>query len=183
MAMCAAFNLIAVMLLGAPADEGNAPVSFDSTQLSYAFWNDWQTLKKSDKWQALKQSVGVADQARAAALSGAEKGTQAVVNVGLSKPADVAKVLNGSAHTATDVGAGAALGTALSMRASRQEIAAAQPLVAPEARRESRSMTANLTTGIAGLPGIYLGPQDHPRPSAPEGYAPVSGGSAGCPGR
>jgi hypothetical protein len=45
-------------------------------------------------------------------------------------------------------------------------------------------MTANLSTGIQGLPGIYL--SDEPiessvRAEAPAGYAPVSGGSMGCP--
>jgi hypothetical protein len=47
-------------------------------------------------------------------------------------------------------------------------------------------MTANLSSGIAGLPGIYL--SDQPieggaRGEAPDGYTAVSGGSMGCPGR
>jgi hypothetical protein len=67
-----------------------------------------------------------------------------------------------------------------------QTLEQAAPLVAPEAQAAAETFRANLSTGIPGLPGIYLG--DSPagftvRAEAPSGYAPVAGGSMGCPAR
>jgi hypothetical protein len=70
------------------------------------------------------------------------------------------------------------------MRTTAKAREAAAPLVAQNAKARVAAMTANLSTGIAGLPGIYLGDNAQAnggrRAATPSGYAPVAGTSAGC---
>lgn len=165
---------------------------------STAFWGDWKTTQQSQSFTALMTAVAGAQAMRANLTTGIpglpgvhlngqpQKPTQLIVDVAVTKPEAAAKLLSAASSASSDQAGTAALATVVTMTASPKTLEAAAPLVAPDAQ----AMTANLSTGIPGLPGIYL--SDQPiesggggggggRAEAPAGYAPVSGGSMGCP--
>lgn len=156
---------------------------------SDGFWNEWKTTQASENFTTLKAAVASAHAPPAAAAPPASNAPpspakQKIIDVAVTKPEDAAKLLAAAPAASADQASTNALTTVLTMVTSPKTLEAAAPLVAPEAQAEAQAMTANLSTGIAGLPGIYL--SDTPsvssaRAEAPAGYAPVSGGSMGCP--
>jgi hypothetical protein len=168
-----------------------APPAAALTAKSSSFWSDWKTTQASPDFAALKAAVDSAHTPSAAAQPAAsDQGTppparQKIIDIAVTKPEAAAKLLEAAPLAKDDAGAGA-LRTILGMATTPTTLQAAQPLVPPEAQASAQEMTANLSTGINGLPGIYL--SDAPieasvRGEAPAGYTPVSGGSMGCPSR
>ncbi len=160
--------------------------------MSDRFWGDWKTTQASANFTALKAAVDGAAAPAAAAPAAATPavGTpapakQKIVDVAVTKPEAAAKLLTAASTASSDRASTAALATVITMVASPKTLQEAAPLVAPEAQAQAQAMTANLSTGIAGLPGVYLSDQpiESARAEAPSGYTPVSGGSMGCPGR
>ncbi len=169
-----------------PATEKPAaakPSANDPSALSGAFWGDWNKTKASDEFGTLKTQVGIADRTKATAA--ATPGKQQVVDVAVQRPEEAAKMLSGASAAASDSAQTNALATVVNMVTTPKTREAAVALVAPEEQARVETMTANLTTGIQGLPGIYLGDveQSAPRASVPSGYTLVSGGAMGCPTR
>ncbi|NOT41209.1 MAG: hypothetical protein HOP13_12020 [Alphaproteobacteria bacterium] len=161
------------------------PAPGDPAALSGAFWGDWNKTKGSEDFAALKTKVGCADKTKATAAA-AKPGKQQIVDLAVARPEEAAKLLAGaSAAAATDAANANALATVVNMVTTQKTRDAAVAEVAPEDKARVETMNANLSTGIDGLPGIYLGDveQSAPRASAPTGYTPVSGGSFGCPAR
>lgn len=159
------------------------------SKMSDGFWGDWKATEKSESFHALKAAVAgtQAPAAAAPAPGGAapQPAKQKIVDVAVTKPEVAAKLL-AAASAASDSAGTKALATVVTMTTAPQTLEQAAPLVAPEAQASAETFRANLSTGIPGLPGIYLG--DTPsassaRAEAPSGYTPVSGGSAGCPTR
>ncbi|HVY33468.1 MAG TPA: hypothetical protein VG960_03505 [Caulobacteraceae bacterium] len=189
--MSACFLHLAAALALAPSPD----MASDPKDLSAGFWSDWQTTKQSEHWQNLQKSVGLQAQTVTAAGQAAQSGKQAVVDTALTTPAQAAKFMTGAAADAKALGVDQSVSTVLAMRATPKTVAAAAPLIPPESRPAAHLITTAMTRGIAGLPGVYLGEVEHPayeaggnsggeeRGSAPAGYAPVAGGSLGCPGR
>lgn len=109
------------------------------------------------------------------------------MNLAISKPEDAAKVLSDASAASNDSITANALATVVNMVISPKTRAEAALLVAPEAQQRVAVMTTNLSTGIQGLPGIYLGDNTSvtggSRPDTPAGYTPVSGGTQGCQAR
>ena len=168
-----------------PAPAKSAPNPL--TQRSADFWTETKKTQASDSFTALKAAVACNCTLPAAgavpnATAKTEK-RQRILDIAIAKPADAAKVLS-AAVSNNGVGA-AAVATVLNMTTSPTVRAEAATLVEPEAKARVQEMTANLSTGIAGLPGIYLSdsPIEEPRSAAPSGYTPVSGGSIGCSAR
>lgn len=172
-----------------PAPASAAVPAVNALQtMSDRFWGDWKTTQASANYTALKTAVeGAAAPAAATPAAGAPApAKQKIVDVAVTKPASAAKLLTAASSAASDQASTAALATVITMVASPKTLQEAAPLVAPEAQPQAQAMTANLSSGIAGLPGIYL--SDQPieggaRGDAPAGYTAVSGGSMGCPGR
>jgi hypothetical protein len=119
------------------------------------------------------------------AADGAQNQGKAAVDIAITRPAEAAQFMSESVASSEDPVSNAALATVINMRISPDVQQAAAPLVAPEAKARVEEFRANLSTGIPGLPGIYLGEHDDGggRPGLPEGYTPVAGGSMGCPSR
>jgi len=165
-----------------PADKPAA--GGDASTLSAGFWSDYKAVKDSDDFTALKKATGSTDKVNAAIAEGKKTRSQSIVNVAVDRPAEVAKLLTGIATSSTGVANQAAVATMLAMRTTAKARAAAAPLIAPAAKARVVAMTANLSTGIAGLPGIYLGDNAQvkggTRTPTPAGYARVAGGSMGC---
>lgn len=161
------------------------PTPNASTQMSTDFWDSWKTTKASDEFTALSKAAGGAEKT-AAALEAAKKSkVQAVANVAIAKPEETAKFLTGvSAATSKNAETTGALATIVEMRTNEASRAAAAPMVEPQAAARVDEWRADLSTGISGLPGIYLGDNAvNDRPAVPSGYTAVSGGSVGCPSR
>ncbi|MDE2229564.1 MAG: hypothetical protein KGL11_11060 [Alphaproteobacteria bacterium] len=154
-----------------------------------AFWADWKLTEKSPSFGALIRTVGSADKTSAMVQAAARTPTQAVVPIGINRPQDAAKVLDAASAPENNPEIKAALATVVTMRVSPETRKAAMPYVAPEAQQRVEAWNANLTTGIRGLPGIYLnwngnagsGGGESSVPSAPAGFEPIAGGSIGCP--
>ena len=175
----------AAMCGGALAESSAKPEGGgDPSTLSSDFWADWKAFKASDGFSALNQASGCTDKVNAAVTEGTKTSSQGIVNIAVDKPEDVAKLMSGVAATPSGEQNQAAVATVLTMRTTAQAREAAEPFVAPEAKAQVQTMTANLSNGIQGLPGIYLGDNaavNGTRPTAPDGYAPVAGASMGCP--
>jgi hypothetical protein len=163
-----------------PSPEVSAPN--DPTTLSSGFWADWNRTKSSANFAALTTAVGCGC---GPAADGAQNQGKATVDIAITRPAEAAQFMSESVASSEDPVSNAALATVINMRISPDVQQAAAPLVAPEAKARVEEFRANLSTGIPGLPGIYLG--EHAdggeRPGLPEGYTPVAGGSMGCPSR
>jgi hypothetical protein len=161
-----------------------AVVETDPKDLSRGFWTDWNETKASPGVTALTEAVGYADKAAAAVKAAAKTRTQAVISIGISHPEEAAKLLGAAAGSPDDPVTETALATVVNMRVAPETRAAAIPYVAPEVKERVETWNANLSTGIRGLPGIYLSGNAQANSgeaaSAPAGYAPVSGGSFGC---
>lgn len=171
--------------LAQPAtSQPGAAVETDPNDLSRGFWTDWKETKASPGVTALTEAIGYADKAAAAVKAAAETRTQAVIPIGISRPEKAAELLGTAAGSPDDPVTENALATVVNMRVAPETRAAAMPYVAPEIKQRVETWNANLSTGIQGLPGIYLGGNAQAGGgealSAPAGYAPVSGGSFGC---
>jgi hypothetical protein len=163
-----------------PSPEASAPS--DPSAVSSGFWSDWNRTKSSANFAALTTAVGCGCGPLA---DGAQNQGKATIDIAITGPAEAAQFMSESVVSSQDPVSDAALATVVNMRISPDVQQAAAPLVAPEAKARVEEFRANLSTGIPGLPGIYLG--DHAdgggRPGLPEGYTPVAGGSMGCPSR
>jgi hypothetical protein len=176
---------------GSAKPSAKAPAPNDPTALSSGFWTDWKQTKSSPSFSALSSA---ADCGCGPAPQGAEGQAQArgpsTVDVAITKPAEAAEFLSKSLASSNDPVTDGALATVVNMRMSPEVRQAAEPLVAPQAQTRVEQFRANLSTGIPGLPGIYLGDNSgsnsgsgSERPSLPTGYTPVAGPSVGCPSR
>jgi hypothetical protein len=168
-----------------PADpQPGAVVETDPKDLSRGFWTDWNETKASPGVTALTEAVGYADKAAAAVEAAGKAQTQAIVPIGINRPEEAAKLLGAAVGSRDDPVTENALATVVNMRVAPETRAAAMPYVAPAVKERVETWNANLSTGIRGLPGIYLGGNEQASSgaaaSAPAGYAPVSGGSFGC---
>jgi len=159
----------------------------DPTDLSKAFWTDWSATKARPEISVLAKNVGYADAKTAAIKSAAEKRVQAIVPIAIAKPKDAAKFLDSAAASLSDPAVSKALATVATLRIAPQTREAAIAYVAPASKKQVQTWNADLANGIRGLPGIYLSGSGQTSsgevPSAPAGYAPVAGGSFGCPVR
>ena len=159
------------------------PSKDDPAAVSAAFWTDWKKTEASESYVALKAAVA---KTQSAPVANAGK-TQRIVDVAISKPADAAKVMSEATAVSSDAPTANALSTVMNMTTSPKTREEAAAYVAPEAKERVETWQANLSTGIQGLPGVYLGDNavtnGGERQPAPVGYTPVSGGAAGCPTR
>ncbi|CAN5374528.1 hypothetical protein BH10PSE9_BH10PSE9_20800 [soil metagenome] len=190
-----ALTLAAAIVIGPPAAGWVQParaqtavaVETDPTDLSKAFWTDWNTAKASPQISALAKGVGYADAKTAAIKSAAEKRVQAIVPIAITQPKDAAKLLDAAAESLADPVANKALATVAALRIAPKTRKAAIAYVAPASKKQVEIWNADLANGIRGLPGIYLSGSGQTSSgevlSAPAGYAPVAGGSFGCPVR
>jgi hypothetical protein len=152
--------------------------------LNSVFWSEYKAVNDSADFTALKKAAGPTDKVNAAIAEGRKTSRQSIVNVAVDRPAEVAKLLTGIAASPTGSANQTAVATVLAMRTTAKARAAAAPFVAPAAKAQVVAMTANLSTGITGLPGIYLGDNaaanGGTRAATPTGYSRVAGGSMGC---
>lgn len=168
----------------APVPKAKAvKLEVDPSDLSAGFWTDWKAKEASASYVALKKSVWRDEPAKSDAAAPVVQ-TQRIVDVAISDPAKVARVLTAATDANVDASDQNALASVVNMVASPKTQEAAVPMVAPEVQAQVQEFRANLSSGIPGLPGIYLGDSsESERGAAPVGYAPVAGGSAGCPSR
>jgi hypothetical protein len=160
----------------------------DPKDLSAGFWSDWSATKSSEKFNAIKTAADCGCSGASGAVAPAPgSAAPSVYNIAITKPAEAAKFLNESLRASDSAEMDGAVTTVAQMRIAPQTMEAASAMVAPEVSQRAEVMTANLTTGIQGLPGIYLGDNAQAnadtRPPSPAGFTPVSGGSMGCPSR
>jgi hypothetical protein len=167
-------------LLALSAHAQDAP---DPKDLSKAFWSDWKAEKSSPAVAGLRATAGCGDQVAKARQIGSGD-VQHVADLAISNPSEAAKIIAAGRAASNTPEASAAVQAVLGMRASKQVLAQAVAAAPPAERRASARFTANLSTGVSGLPGVYLSDQPHPaRDPAPTGYQPVAGGSRSCPSR
>ena len=175
----------AAALSGATAQPSAKPeAGGDLATLNSVFWSEYKAVNDSADFTALKKAAGSTNKVNAAIAEGRKTSSQSIVNVAVDQPAEVAKLLTGIAASPTGSANQTAVATVLAMRTTAKARAAAAPLVAPAAKAQVAAMTTNLSTGIAGLPGIYLGDNaaanGGARAATPTGYSRVAGGSMGC---
>ena len=167
----------------APAAAANDPAA-----LSAGFWGEWQKTKSSKEFTALTAAVDcgcTVSTAKGTTKNGAPNQAKAVVDIAITRPDEAARMMGEATASIQDPISNAALATVVNMRIPPEVREAAAPLVAPQARARVEKFRANLSTGIPGLPGIYLGDNDYggQRADVPSGYTPVAGGSRGCGSR
>lgn len=156
----------------------------DPKDLSAAFWTDWRAKRSSDGFVSLKKSAGSDDRVDPIVTASRAAAKQAVADIVISKPEDAARLMNAAVDNKGDSDVQAALKTVLAMRTTPAVRAQALDQIPAGERAQAKAFAANLSAGIPGLPGIYLGDQDQSqRPSAPAGYKPVAGSSGFCPQR
>lgn len=171
-----------------PSKTVKAPAS-DPSSISAGFWGDIKATTASPEFATLKSAVGSADKSAATTAAPNTTGKQRIVDLAISSPTDAAKILAEATAASGDDASKQALATALTMVASPKTIEDAAALVPPDAQARVTEMRADLTNGIPGLPGIYLGDQSPveggvvARADSPSGYSPVAGSSMGCPVR
>jgi len=151
--------------------------------LSDGFWKDWNAYKGDPKLAALQKDLGAGNVVDGAIAAGAKAKVQGIADMAVTDPAWAAGLMAGAAKVGADLEASKAMETVLKMRTSPATREAAIAAASPEARAPLAQWNANLSSGIAGLPGIYLSDSPVARAPAPVGYAPVAGGSSGCPAR
>lgn len=171
-----AFELPAAPAQPAPP----APPVNELISRSGDFWGDWNETKTSEEFVALKAAVGGVDKTMEA-IGAATANTQVIVNVAVDKAEDAAALMSKTADASADAESAAAVSTVLTMVTSPATREAAIAYVEPQAQARVEQWNADLSSGIQGLPGIYLNTEV--RSSAPPSYAPVSGGSSGCTSR
>jgi len=143
---------LACVCSGAAKAQGPAR---DPAAVSSGFWADWNKTKSSTNFEALTTA---ADCGCGATAAGGNQGNTPV-DIAITRPAQAAQFLSKSVASSQDPVSDAALATVMNMRIPPQVNQAAAPLVAPEARARVQDFRANLSTGIAGLPGVHLGGQ------------------------
>ncbi len=148
-------------------------------EMSDGFWKDWNGYKASPQFGALQRGAGAVVEAVVAA--GAKTHEQGIADMAVTDPAWAATLMTGAARFGPDAEAGKALATVLRMRTSATTREAAIAAAPPETRASLSQWNANLSTGVVGLPGVYLNDSPAARAPAPAGYQPVAGGSSGCP--
>ena len=168
----------------AAAAEEVTPAKPDPVALASSFWNEWGATRNSATYTALASATGCGCTTGNASLPQTNSG--GVVDIAVTKPADAAKLLTSSVAASRDPITEDALSTVIAMRVSPAVREAAVPLVPAEAQAHVTQFNANLSQGIAGLPGIYLNYDpgssgEAARAPAPAGFTSMPGG--GCPGR
>jgi hypothetical protein len=143
----------AAMFTGAATAQEAAP---DPAAVSSGFWADWNKTKSSTNFEALSRA---ADCGCGPTAAGGQSQGNTPVDIAITRPAQAAQFLSKSVASSQDPVSDAALATVINMRVPRDVSQAAAPLVAPEVRARVADFRANLSTGIAGLPGVYLGDQ------------------------
>ena len=145
------------------------------------FWTDWRTTTQSAAFQQLEKDTGSSEQTRAAITSASAARVQAIANVAAPDAQMAGKILAAAAKPGTTVETRKALQTIAILRttpAQRSEAIRQMPVAT---RAAATVFATNLSSGIVGLPGLYLNPTHDTRGSAPAGYGTVSGGAMGCP--
>jgi hypothetical protein len=159
----------------------------DNSTRSMGFWSEFKAVNNSNDFITLKKAVGSTDKVKAAIVEGQKIRSQSIANMAVDRPVDVAQLLTSISASSSGTANQTAVATVLAMRTTAKAREAAAPLIAPSAKAQVATMTANLSTGIAGLPGIYLGDNAQAnsggRSATPTGYPLVAGGSMGCPMR
>jgi hypothetical protein len=150
------------------------------TDLNKAFWTAVHEVRDGQAFNRAKTAANADAAVRAAGGAGS---VQPIADMAISKPADVAQMISATTGPKADKDVQAAMKTAVAMRAAPATVDAAVHALPPAERAQATSFRANLSEGIAGLPGIYLHDNEGQRPAVPTGYTPVAGGSGGCPGQ
>jgi hypothetical protein len=181
----AATRFVLAVGIAAAAALGSATAEpLDNFSRSLPFWSEHKAVNNSHDFIVLKKAMGSADRVSAAIAEGQKVRSQSIANVAVDRPADVAKLLTSIAASSSGTANQTAVATVLAMRTTAKARESAAPLIAPAAKAQVAAMTANLSTGIAGLPGLYLGDNAQAnggaRPATPTAYSRVDGGSAGC---
>ena len=168
----------------AGAQQAGAQARPGPKELSQGFWAEWKDPANSERVSKLAKAVGYGDRKAAAVAAAVKARRQAVVPIAISKPKEAAKLLSEASGSQGDTVTAQAMATVVNMRVAPATRNAAISYVAPAARQRVETWNANLSTGIRGLPGVYLGGNQQSSSagalSAPAGYVPVSGGSFGC---
>lgn len=180
----AAWSGLAAIAMSAPVDaKAQAPAASAAPSplatASAGFWNNWRTYAASEEYKSLERNVGNKPRIDAITKPMRQADRQPVVDIAVAKPTEAAKLMSSVAQAGGGANR-AALATVMNMRTTEQTREAASLLVAPEARAQVQQFRADLSSGIAGLPGIYLHDQPTSRSATPAGYSPVHGGSMGC---
>lgn len=174
-----ALGWVVAICLGATMARAQQPI--DPKDLSKAFWTDWRAQKASPDFKKLQDSAGCADKVAKARQAGS-RDTEHVADIAMTDPKEAASLIAAGTSTTKSPETRAALQAVLAMRASKQVQAQALAAAPAAERREQARFAANLSTGIVGLPGVYLsGRPQSERSAAPAGFQPVAGGSRSCP--
>lgn len=189
----------AVLLAASPAAAAPEPV--DPKDMSAAFWSDWRKPENQAQVQVLVAAAR-GREAVASAIAAQPNTRQRVADMALTDPRAAAALMAAQPAAKTPEAA-RALATVVAMRTTAETRRAALAAAPAERRAEMARFTANLSQGIPGLPGIYLGDQPAQghsaagagnanrgsapggagsRPAMPQGLEPVAGGAIGCAG-
>lgn len=145
------------------------------------FWTDWRATTQSAAFQQLEKDIGSSEQMRAAIASARAARVQAIANVA-APDADIAgKIMAAATKSSISLETRKALQTITALRTTPAQRSAAISQMPVASRAAATVFATNLSTGIAGLPGIYLNPTHDPHGTTPAGYGPVPGRASGCP--
>jgi len=153
----------------------------DSSVVDARFWGEWEAGRQSPSFLKLETDAGAARQVQDAVALARSHGVQPVANVAVASVADAGRMM--AAADGAEVDQRAALATVAALRTTQDQRKQAAQTAPPAQRAAMANFSASLSTGIAGLPGIYLNGNEGARGAVPSGYAPVAGGSLGCVSR
>lgn len=164
---------VAVAAPGHPSATATSPQSKapsapanDAASISAGFWGDVKATTSSDEFASLKAAVGCAAKSATAAPEPGAAPRQRVVDLAIANPSRAAQVMTEATAASADPAATRALATVVNMVVPKRTLETAAAMVPSEAQARVTEMRANLSTGIPGLPGIYLGEIEHPKQEA-----------------
>ena len=174
--LCAAFLWVAAP--AAPASKAAAPTIDAPALMSQDFWGKWDAITHSAAFESALSAAAPTQAVSDALANGRAANRQPIANVAVANSGQAAAILRAAAKGDADTRA--ALATVSLLRTTPKLRAAAMKEVPIAERAAAASFSANLSSGIQGLPGIYLDASPIPRGPTPVAYSSVPGDSRGC---
>ena len=170
--------LLWVAVPAAPAAITSAPRIAAPALMSQDFWDKWDKITQSAAFETALSAAAPTQAVSDALAAGRAANRQPIANVAVANSGQAAAILKAAAKGDADTRA--ALATVSLLRTTPKMRAAAMKEIPAAERAAATRFSANLSSGVQGLPGIYLDASPIPRGPTPVAYSSVPGDSRGC---
>jgi hypothetical protein len=184
MAALAQCILLVALTAAPPPPSSTRPASdpADPKAQSADFWQEVRALTISEQFRDVESRAGPASVVTKSIAEGHASNSQPIANISASRT-QASQLIEVGSRKAVDADLKAAVSMVATMTTTPELRAAVVASMPASDRRAAATFSANLSSGIVGLPGVYLNASPSAPSAAPQGYHPVGGGSVGCPSR